>query len=102
MSPDFELLSRCEGELSAAFGTQASVSRSQPYYLDITHPLANKGEALSAIAKLLGAPLDEIAVIGDGANDVAMFERSGLAISIGNAAPCRAKSAAPRGFRDRE
>jgi Cof subfamily protein (haloacid dehalogenase superfamily) len=87
VSTDFELLSRCEKELSAALGTQASVSRSQAYYLDITHPLANKGDALSEIATLLGAPLAEIAVIGDGANDVAMFDRSGLAIAMGNAAP---------------
>ena len=32
--------------------------------------------ALSEIAKLLGIPLAEIAVIGDGGNDVAMFERA--------------------------
>lgn len=61
--------------------------RSQPYYLDITHPLANKGFALSEIARLLGVPLAEIAVIGDGGNDVAMFERSGLSIAMGNASP---------------
>ena len=65
----------------------ASVARSQPYYLDITHPLANKGAALSEIAKLLDVPLAEIAAIGDGANDVAMFERSGLSIAMGNASP---------------
>ena len=65
----------------------ASVVRSQPYYLDITHPLANKGDALSEIAKLLGVPLAEIAAIGDGGNDVAMFERSGLSIAMGNASP---------------
>ena len=87
VSEDVQLLDRCEGELGAALGTQAAISRSQAYYLDITHPLANKGDALSEIATLLGAPMAEIAVIGDGANDVAMFERSGLAIAMGNAAP---------------
>ncbi len=87
VSKDFELLAQCESELATALGLQANVVRSQPYYLDITHPLANKGEALSEIATLLGAPPDEIAVIGDGANDVAMFERSGLSIAMGNATP---------------
>ena len=76
---------------SAMYGPRSPVSafvvRSQPYYLDITHPLANKGVALSEIAKLLGIPLAEIAVIGDGGNDVAMFERSGLSIAMGNASP---------------
>jgi Cof subfamily protein (haloacid dehalogenase superfamily) len=86
-SVDFERLARCESRLQAALAGQATVARSQPYYLDITHSLANKGEALSAIAKLLAVPLAEIAVIGDGRNDVAMFKRSGLSIAMGNASP---------------
>ena len=87
VSRDFELLARCESDVRAALADNASVARSQPYYLDITHPLANKGAALSEIAKLLAVPLAEIAVIGDGGNDVAMFERSGLSIAMGNASP---------------
>ena len=33
----------------------------------------------------LPMPMDEIAVIGDGGNDVAMFQQSGLSIAMGNA-----------------
>ena len=69
------------------FDEQATIARSQPYYVDITHPLANKGAALSGIAKLIAVPLAEVATIGDGGNDVAMFERSGLSIAMGNASP---------------
>ncbi|MDR3460927.1 MAG: Cof-type HAD-IIB family hydrolase [Beijerinckiaceae bacterium] len=87
VSENFELLEQYEGELHEALGGQATIARSQPYYLDITHPLANKGIAVAAIATLLGVPLAEVAVIGDGANDVAMFERSGLSIAMGNASP---------------
>jgi Cof subfamily protein (haloacid dehalogenase superfamily) len=87
VSTDFELLARCERDIRAVLADQASVARSQPYYLDITHPLANKGIALSELAKLLAIPLAEIAVIGDGGNDIAMFERSGLSIAMGNASP---------------
>jgi Cof subfamily protein (haloacid dehalogenase superfamily) len=87
VSADFKLLAQCERDVRAALVEQATVVRSQPYYLDITHPLANKGFALFEIAKLLGIPLAGIAVIGDGANDVAMFERSGLSIAMGNASP---------------
>jgi Cof subfamily protein (haloacid dehalogenase superfamily) len=86
VSADFELLASCDRDMNSALAGQASVLRSQPYYLDITHPLATKGTALSELAKLLGIPLAEIAVIGDGYNDVAMFERSGLSIAMGNAA----------------
>ena len=87
VSKDFGLLARCENDVRTALADSAFVARSQPYYLDITHPLANKGTALTEIAKLLGVPLAEIAVIGDGGNDVAMFERSGLSIAMGNASP---------------
>jgi Cof subfamily protein (haloacid dehalogenase superfamily) len=87
VSADFELLARCERDVRTALAGQASVVRSQPYYLDVTHPLANKGLALSALATLLAVAPAEIAVIGDGDNDVAMFERSGLSIAMGNANP---------------
>jgi Cof subfamily protein (haloacid dehalogenase superfamily) len=87
VSADFDLLARCEREVGAALAGQASVVRSQPYYLDITHPLANKGVALSALATQFSVPPADIAVIGDGGNDVAMFERSGLSIAMGNASP---------------
>jgi len=87
VSADFELLAQCERDMRAALADQASDARSQPYCLDITHPLANKGIALSEIARLLGVPLTENAVIGDGGNDIAMFERSGLSIATGNAGP---------------
>jgi hydroxymethylpyrimidine pyrophosphatase-like HAD family hydrolase len=41
---------------------------------------------MSEIAKLLRLFL-EIAVIGDGSNDVAMFEQGGLSIAMDNASP---------------
>ena len=85
VSKDFDLLEQCERDVRVALTSSAFVVRSQRYYLDITHPLANKGVAVTEIAKLLGIPLTEIAAIGDGSNDVAMFERSGLSIAMGNA-----------------
>jgi Cof subfamily protein (haloacid dehalogenase superfamily) len=87
VSKDFDLLEQCECDVRVALGDRAFVVRSQRYYLDITDPLANKGVAISEIAKLLGVPLAEIATIGDGSNDVAMFERSGFSIAMGNASP---------------
>jgi Cof subfamily protein (haloacid dehalogenase superfamily) len=87
VSDDFDLLTRLEQHARVALSDRATIARSQPYYLDFTHPLANKGVALSELAKLLGIPENEIAVIGDGGNDIAMFERSGLSIAMGNAGP---------------
>jgi Cof subfamily protein (haloacid dehalogenase superfamily) len=87
VSDDFDLLTRLEPIARAALAERATVVRSQRYYLDFTHPLANKGVALCELAKLLRIPPAEIAVIGDGGNDVAMFERGGLSIAMGNATP---------------
>jgi Cof subfamily protein (haloacid dehalogenase superfamily) len=87
VSEDFELLTKLEQDIGATFAGQATVARSQRYYLDFTHPLANKGVALTKLSSLLAIPAAEIAVIGDGGNDVAMFERSGLSIAMGNASP---------------
>jgi Cof subfamily protein (haloacid dehalogenase superfamily) len=70
VSSDFELLAQCERDVGAELADHATVARSQPYYLDITHPLANKGIALSELSRLLAVPLAEIAVIGDGGNDI--------------------------------
>jgi Cof subfamily protein (haloacid dehalogenase superfamily) len=87
VSADFELLARCESDVRARLADDVTIARSQPYFLDMTHPRANKGDAVTEIATLLAIPLAEIAVIGDGANDVAMFERGGLSIAMGNANP---------------
>jgi Cof subfamily protein (haloacid dehalogenase superfamily) len=87
VSPDFGLLDDLEQRARAVFTEKATVARSQRYYLDFTHFLANKGVALSELATLLAIPVTEIAVVGDGGNDVAMFRRSGLSIAMGNASP---------------
>jgi Cof subfamily protein (haloacid dehalogenase superfamily) len=85
VSKNFELLAQCERDLAAELGASATVARSQLYYLDVTHPLANKGHAVRRLSELLGVPLAAIAVIGDGRNDMAMFAVAGLSIAMGNA-----------------
>ena len=87
VSDKHDFLKECEIELARLLGSAATVVRSQLYYLDITDRLANKGAGLLELANLLGVPPAEIAVIGDGSNDVTMFEQSGLSIAMGNAQP---------------
>lgn len=102
-STDFDLLARLERELSAALGPLAQARLSQRYYLDVTHPTADKGHAARAFAKHWGVPLDEVAVLGDMANDLPMFEVAGLAIAMGNAAPeVRAKAFAVTASNDED
>jgi Cof subfamily protein (haloacid dehalogenase superfamily) len=87
VSDDFPLLARLEASTREALGDDATVARSQLYYLDVTHRAANKGTAIGLLARNLGIEASRIATIGDGANDVAMFKESGLSIAMGNAEP---------------
>lgn len=87
VSNDPGLLAQVETEAVARWGRAAAIQRSQPYYLDVTHPLANKGDGVSALAALIGIDLARTAVIGDMFNDVAMFARAGVSIAMGQAPP---------------
>src|ERR1700688_2791949 len=87
VSDDRDLVARCEKDAQDALGTGASAARSQPYYLDVTHPDANKGAVVTTLSKLLSVASAEIATIGDMPNDVLMFRKSGLSIAMGNASP---------------
>jgi Cof subfamily protein (haloacid dehalogenase superfamily) len=85
VSDDLDLVARCEKDVQEALGARASAARSQPYYLDVTHPDANKGTVVTTLSKLLSVPTREIATIGDMPSDVLMFRKSGLSIAMGNA-----------------
>jgi Cof subfamily protein (haloacid dehalogenase superfamily)/HAD superfamily hydrolase (TIGR01509 family) len=85
ISQDLALVERCEAELSASLGMDASAARSQPYYLDITHPEANKGMVVREAARLLKIPVEQVATIGDMANDLPMLRVAGLSVAMGNA-----------------
>ena len=82
---DYDRVAKCEKDVQQAGGEHISAARSQPYYLDVTHPQANKGGVVLAMSKLLNIPAAEIATIGDMPNDVLMFEKSGVSIAMGNA-----------------
>ena len=85
VSDDHDLVAQCEAAVQQEFGTHASANRSQPHYLDVTNPYANKGIVVERMSYYYGIPLEQIATIGDQPNDVLMFERSGVSIAMGNA-----------------
>ncbi len=104
-SEDHAKVEACEAMLQQEFGTQVAAARSQPYYVDVTHPLANKGTVVARLSRYLKIPREKIATIGDQVNDVLMFKSSGLSIAMGNAskevksqAMCVTTSNAEEGF----
>lgn len=85
VSDDLEAVAGCEKDVQKDCGERVSAARSQPYYLDVTHPKANKGEVVNVLSEMLHVPTGNIATIGDMPNDVFMFKRSGVSIAMGNA-----------------
>jgi Cof subfamily protein (haloacid dehalogenase superfamily) len=87
VSNDYAAVARCEANLQSEFGRHVAALRSQPYYLDVTHPEANKGAIVQRLARYLQVSPKRIAAIGDQMNDTLMFKASGLSIAMGNASP---------------
>ena len=85
VSDDYATVAAAANAVREKFGDDVSASRSQPYYLDVTHPDANKGYVVRFLSERYGIPAAEIATIGDGPNDVLMFAPSGMSIAMGNA-----------------
>ena len=87
VSDDLDAVARASAAAHDKFGDHVTASRSQPYYLDVTHPDANKGAVAQYLSKRYSIPAEAIATIGDMPNDVLMFAHSGLSIAMGNASP---------------
>lgn len=85
VSDDYQAVAACESIVQQECGARVSAARSQPYYLDVTHPDANKGHVVTTLGELLSIAPAQIATIGDMPNDVLMFRKSGLSIAMGNA-----------------
>jgi hypothetical protein len=85
VSDDLDAVAKTEQAAQQALGKSASAARSQPYYLDVTHPQANKGTVVRTLSRLLVIPSERIATMGDMPNDVLMFRESGFSIAMRNA-----------------
>jgi len=85
VSDDLDAVAACEKECREVLQSSVSAARSQPYYLDVTHPDATKGGVVTYLSHTLQIPPEQIATLGDMPNDVLMFEKSGMSIAMGNA-----------------
>ncbi len=83
-SHDHPHLASCELLLQRELGYEALATRSQVYYLDVTHPGANKGEAVRSLSRTMNIPMAGVMTIGDGTNDIPMLEAGGFGVAMGN------------------
>jgi Cof subfamily protein (haloacid dehalogenase superfamily) len=93
VSDDLDAVARATTAVHDQFGDHVTAARSQPYYLDVTHPDANKGAVARYLSARYAIAPAAIATIGDMPNDVLMFAHSGLSIAMGNASPDVQRSA---------
>jgi Cof subfamily protein (haloacid dehalogenase superfamily) len=87
VSDDHDAVNKATDAVHDKFGDDVSAAASQPYYLDVTHPQANKGAVAKYLAVQYKLDADDIATIGDMPNDVLMFAHSGLSIAMGQSSP---------------
>ena len=95
VSDDHDAITAAADAAVKKFGDHVTAAASQPYYLDVTHPQANKGSVARSLAVRYQLEPAQIATIGDQPNDILMFDHSGLSIAMGNADP-EVKQAAHR------
>ena len=87
VSDDHDAITAAADAAVKKFGDHVTAAASQPYYLDVTHPQANKGSVARSLATRYELAPEQIATIGDQPNDILMFDHSGLSIAMGNADP---------------
>lgn len=80
-----DILATLIDNLSDTFKSQYQLFRSAPYYLEVIHPKAGKGNAVKLLAQELQLSSDEVMCIGDQENDRDMIEYAGLGVAMGNA-----------------
>jgi hypothetical protein len=73
------------GSIARALPTSVRGSISRPDYLEIVDGETSKASALASALGFLGLTAQQLAAVGDGANDVEMLEFAALGIAMGHA-----------------
>ncbi|MDQ7093068.1 Cof-type HAD-IIB family hydrolase [Desulfosporosinus sp. PR] len=78
-------LDRLVPVLKQGYGEKVHLTKSKPYFLEMTDTSVNKGVALAALAERLGIAREEVMAIGDSFNDLEMISYAGVGVAMGNA-----------------
>jgi Cof subfamily protein (haloacid dehalogenase superfamily) len=57
------------------------------WFVEVSHPHADKGEALKAWASLMGLDVGNITAFGDNLNDLSLFKTAGHAVAVASGHP---------------
>src|SRR5262245_56972763 len=78
-----ELVAEAEKRILADLSDVVWASRSKPRFLDVTKFGYHKGAVVQRLSEVFGVSTDEVAVIGEGPNDLVMFAQAGVSIGMG-------------------
>lgn len=87
LSGNTALISQILADLEQRYASDdLYLTRSVDYFVEATHPLANKGEAVRFVAEdLLDLKPDQVMTVGDNFNDLEMLRYAGIGVAMGDA-----------------
>lgn len=74
-------------ELAGALPDTVTATLSHPSCLEVTAAGVDKGSGIRPLAERLGIPVEAIAAVGDGRNDIGLFGSVGHPVAMGQSAP---------------
>lgn len=74
-----------EKKYARKFGKRISVSRSEPFFIELVPLGVDKAASLAKLCEVLGCTKDDMVACGDGFNDISMIEFAGLGVAMENA-----------------
>ncbi|WAL62850.1 Cof-type HAD-IIB family hydrolase [Thermocoleostomius sinensis A174] len=87
LSQEIDLIDRLFGSLQKRYTpAELYLTKSVATFLEATHPLVNKGNAVQYLAEeILGLRPENVMTIGDNFNDLEMLQYAGLGVAMGGA-----------------
>mgnify|MGYP004470756325 CR=1 FL=1 len=74
-----------EQQFMGHFGDRISVSRSEPFFIELVPKGIDKAASLAKLCELLHCTKDDMIACGDGFNDLSMIRYAGLGVAMENA-----------------
>lgn len=74
-----------EAELRPLYEPRATVTRTDPEYLEFLHPAVDKAAGLRGLCEALGIAMQEVLAVGDSDNDEPAVRAAGWGVGVANA-----------------
>ncbi|MCI5502110.1 MAG: Cof-type HAD-IIB family hydrolase [Lachnospiraceae bacterium] len=84
---DPEIAPKKEEAIKEKFGDVLNVSRSEPFFIEITPKGIDKAASLEKFCEITGNKRENMIACGDGFNDISMIEYAGIGVAMANAQP---------------